>query len=136
MFSDDEVAYLQSQPLARIATQAAGQPDVMPVALEYDGTDLWVGGSGRAVLTTRKFRNIAAGNELVAIVVDDLVSFEPFIARGIRIYGRAEPPIDRVGMIGPGFYTRIRPTESWSWNLSGEPAGEQWYETTHTVHRR
>ena len=38
------------------------------------------------------------------------------IARYIRVYGYAEPPIERVGMLGPGHYIRIRPTLSWSWN--------------------
>lgn len=113
-FTDAEVAYLRSQPLARIATQADGQPDVVPVALEFDGADCWVGGSGQSVLRTRKFRNIAAGNELVALVIDDLVSFDPFVVRGMRIYGRAQPPVERVGMVGPGFYARITPTVSWS----------------------
>jgi PPOX class F420-dependent enzyme/OxyR family protein len=134
-FSDDEVAYLQSQPLARLATRSAdGQPDVVPVSFEFDGTSFWVGGPGSAVLATRKFRNIGAGSEQVAMVVDDMVSFEPFIARGIRIYGRAEQPFERVGLVGPGIYLRITPTISWSWNMAGEPVGDTWYEARRTVH--
>ena len=61
-------------------------------------------------------------------MVDDLPSLEPFIARGIRIYGTAEDPIDRVGMVGPGHYVRVTPTISWSWNLEGAPAGDTWYK--------
>src|SRR5215218_347951 len=38
----------------------------------------------------------------VALVIDDLISFDPFIARGIRIYGEADGPIQRTGMVGPG----------------------------------
>jgi pyridoxamine 5'-phosphate oxidase family protein len=67
-------------------------------------------------------------------VVDDLVSIEPFIARSVRIYGDAEPPVERVGMVGPGHYSRITPRVSWSQNLAGEPAGEQWYPAKRTVH--
>lgn len=37
-------------------------------------------------------------------------------------------------MTGPGWYMRIVPTESWSWNLAGEPAGDPWYPVSHTVH--
>ena len=51
---------------------------------------------------TRKVRNVVGGRTDVALVVDDLVSFEPFVARGIRVYGVAAPPVERVGMIGPG----------------------------------
>ena len=43
-------------------------------------------------------------------MVDDLVSMEPFIARALRVYGDAEPPVERVGMVGPGLYSRITPT--------------------------
>jgi pyridoxamine 5'-phosphate oxidase family protein len=135
-FSDEEIAYLQSQPVARLATvNEDGQPDVVPVAFELDGPHIWVGGVGPGVARTRKFRNIGAGRTKVALVVDDLVSIEPFIARALRVYGDAEPPIERVGMVGPGLYSRITPRVSWSWNLAGEPAGEQWYPANRTLHK-
>ena len=70
----------------------------------------------------------------MSLVVDDLVSMEPFIARAVRVYGDAEPPVERVGMVGPGLHSRITPTVSWSWNLAGEPAGERWYAAKRTVH--
>lgn len=109
-FADEEFAYLRSQPLARLATVGpADQPDVVPVALEFDGTFFWVGGDGRPELETRKFRNVNAGRQKVALVMDDMVSFDPFIARSIRIYGYAEAPFERVGMVGPGIYMRITP---------------------------
>src|SRR5688572_9427798 len=117
-FTEEEITYLQSQPLARLATVgSSAQPDVVPVAFEFDGTDFWVGGSGESVLGTRKFRNIETGYSQVALVIDDLVSFQPFIARGIRVYGEAEGPLERVGLVGSGFYLRITPRVSWSWNL-------------------
>jgi len=134
-FSDEEIAYLQSQPVARLATvNADGQPDVVPVAFELDSPYIWVGGVGPDVAKTRKLRNIGAGRSKVSLVADDLVSMEPFIARAVRVYGDAEPPVERVGMVGPGLYSRITPTVSWSWNLAGEPAGERWYAAKRTVH--
>jgi pyridoxamine 5'-phosphate oxidase family protein len=134
-FTDDELAYLRSQPVARLSTvNADGRPDVVPVAFEVEDSCLWVGGVGASVLKTRKFRNIGAGRAKVSLVVDDVVSMDPFIARGIRVYGDAETPVERVGMMGPGLYSRITPRVSWSWNLAGEPAGEQWYPATRTVH--
>jgi pyridoxamine 5'-phosphate oxidase family protein len=135
-FTDEEIAYLRQQPIARLCTLAAdGQPDAVPVAFEFDGTFFWVGGSGESVLNTRKMRNVQAGSRTVALVIDDLVSLDPFIARGVRIYGDAEPPVERIGLVGPGYYLRITPTISWSWNLAGEPAGDTWYPSRRAVHR-
>lgn len=135
-FTDEEIAYLRSQPIARVATLSDdGQPDVVPLAFEFDGTFFWVGGAGPSVADTRKFRNVRAGNRKVALVIDDMVSFDPFIARCIRIYGDAEQPVERVGMVGPGLYIRITPTISWSWNMAGEAVGGTWYEPRRTVHQ-
>jgi hypothetical protein len=52
-FTPAEVDYLTSHPLARLATVApGGQPDVVPVAFEFDGDAFWVGGNGESVLST------------------------------------------------------------------------------------
>lgn len=135
MFTDEEIAYLRSQPLARVATVGGdGQPDVVPLAFEFDGVAFWVGGIGAAVRGTRKFRNARDGSTRIALVVDDLVSLRPFVARSIRVYGVAEPPAERVGLVGPGLYMRIRPTVSWSWNMAGEPAGDTWYPARKALH--
>jgi pyridoxamine 5'-phosphate oxidase family protein len=118
-FSDEEIAYLRSQRLARIATVSAdGQPDVAPVGFEFDGTYVYVGGMDPA--KTRKFRNVQAGNTSVAIVVDDLVSTSPWTPRYLRIYGEAEL-VQRQGQFGSAAYMRITPTVSWSFNLAGQP---------------
>ena len=120
-FTEEEAAYLRSQPLARIATVGPdGQPDVAPVGFEFDGTYLYVG--GRAPERTRKFLNVKAGQAKVALVVDDLVSTDPWTPRGLRVYGSADL-IEREGRFGPGAYMRITPEISWSWNLAGQPYG-------------
>jgi len=135
-FTPAEIDYLATQPLARFSTtDAEGQPDVVPVAFEVDGADIWIGGTGGSFLSTRKVRNITSGHRNVALVIDDMVSFDPFIARGVRIYGRAEDPVERTGMVGPGWYVRIVPTVSWSWNMQGAPVGDDWYPTSRRVHR-
>jgi pyridoxamine 5'-phosphate oxidase family protein len=68
-FSDEEIAYLRSQRLARIATVAPdGQPDVSAVGFEFDGTHFFVGSHGDPA-TTRKFRNLRAGNTKDAGVI-------------------------------------------------------------------
>lgn len=136
-FTEEEIAYLRSQPLARLATVAPdGRPDVVPLAFEYDGTYFWVGGPGPSVTATRKFRNVGPGPAKVALVVDDLVSPRPFVARSVRVYGLAEQPFTRTGMVGPGTYIRITPTLSWSWNMAGEPAGDEWYPARRATHQR
>jgi pyridoxamine 5'-phosphate oxidase family protein len=118
-FSDEEIAYLRSQRLARIATVSAdGQPDVVPVGFEFDGMHVYVGGMDPA--KTRKFRNVQAGNTKVALVIDDLVSANPWTPRYLRIYGNAQLT-ERPGQFGPGAYMRITPTMSWSFNLEGLP---------------
>ena len=135
-FNDEEIAYRRAQGIARLGTLGPNdQPDAVPVAFEFDGSVFWIGGSGESFLATRKVRNVQAGRTKVALVIDDLASFDPFIARGIRVYGEAEPPVERVGMVGPGFYVRIVPAVSWSWNMAGEPVGDSWYDATRTIHR-
>lgn len=84
-FTQAELDCLASQPLAGLATVGPdGQPDVVPVAVEFDGTGFCICGAGEAVLHTRKTLNGLAGRTAVALGVDDLVSIEPFVARGIR----------------------------------------------------
>ena len=132
-YSEEEVAYLNSQPLARIATVGpGGQPDVAPVGFEFDGTYFWVG--GRAPERTRKFLNVQAGQDKVALVIDDLVSMDPWTPRGLRVYGTAEL-VQRSGRFGPGTYMRITPDISWSWNLDGRAYGGGGSGPRRTVHR-
>src|SRR5260370_29164279 len=88
-FTEDEAAYLKSQPLARIATVGPdGQPDVTPVSFEFDGTYFYVG--GWAPERTRRFRKVKAGNTKVALGGDDLGSADPWTPRVLRRLGTAE----------------------------------------------
>jgi pyridoxamine 5'-phosphate oxidase family protein len=120
-FNVQEIEYLTSQPLCRLATvDADGQPDVVPVGLEWDGEFFYIG--GRDPASTRKVRNVRAGNDRVALVVDDLVATSPWTPRFLRVYGRARV-VERDGRFGPGVYLRITPEVSWSWNLGAEPLG-------------
>lgn len=119
-FNQEESTYLRTQRLARIATVSPdGQTDVVPVGYQFDGNYLYVGGMNP--VKSRKFRNVRAGNTKVALVIDDLVSVNPWTVRGLRIYGIAEIVVRQEGQFGPGHYMRITPTVSWSWNLDGRP---------------
>ncbi|MEV0366573.1 PPOX class F420-dependent oxidoreductase [Nocardia fusca] len=132
-FTEEEVAYLCSQPLARVATVGPdGQPDVAPVGYEFDGTHIYIGGHDPA--RTRKYRNVEHGHTKVALVIDDLVSTDPWAPRYLRVYGTAEL-VERAGQFGTASYMRITPTVSWSFNLSGRafsPGDVQVRRTVHT----
>jgi pyridoxamine 5'-phosphate oxidase family protein len=118
-FSEDELRYLKAQPLARLATvDADGQPDVVPVGITIEGPYIYIAGLDNA--KTRKYRNVRDGNPKVSLVVDDLVSTQPWAPRFVRIYGTADI-VERDGELGKQPYLRILPTVSWSWNLDGRP---------------
>lgn len=125
--TDTERAYLQSQPLGRLATvDAAGAPQNNPVGvfLDEETGDIVVG--GHAMGATRKFRNVGASAQ-VALVIDDLVSTDPWTVRGLEIRGTAvalsdvDPPVP--------FMSRevIRVTPTWvaAWGLDPEVQGTQ-----------
>jgi pyridoxamine 5'-phosphate oxidase family protein len=117
MFTEKESDYLNSQRLSRIATvDPTGQPDVTPVGFEFDGNVFYIGGHNFS--NTRKYKNVQAGHNKIALVVDDLRSIDPWYPRGIRIYGTAEL-VEREGRLGHGVYLRITPQVSWSWNVEG-----------------
>jgi pyridoxamine 5'-phosphate oxidase family protein len=113
-FAQEEVAFIQAQRLARIATvDDDGQPDVVPVGFEFDGTYFNIGGLQPA--NTRRHHNVSAGNHKVALVIDDVAPTEGWSPRFLRVYGIAE-------VVGGDYpYLRVTPTISWSSNLSGEP---------------
>lgn len=132
MFTEKEIAYLISQPLARLATvDQDGQPDNSAVVFRLDGQTIIIGGMKMAA--TRKYKNVAAGNNKIAIIVDDLVSIDPWQPRGIRIFGTAEA-LDHGGPFGDGHQLRITPTISWSWNVEGPSMIDGRFAPHRTVH--
>jgi pyridoxamine 5'-phosphate oxidase family protein len=125
MFSPEELAFLASQRLARLGTVATdGQPDVDAVGFQFDGARFYV--VGRRLEATRKYKNIAAGNAKVSLIIDDLETVQPWRPRGIKLHGRAEL-IERGGRAS----IAITPVVSWSWGLGGE----QFREGKFTPHK-
>jgi pyridoxamine 5'-phosphate oxidase family protein len=118
MFSEKELAYLKSPPLARIATASSdGQPDVAPVGFEFDGTYFYIGGLD--IKRTLKYKNTLS-NPRATLVVDDLESTDPWMPRGIKVRGFTEI-VERQGRFGVRPYIRIKPEIKWSWGMD-EPA--------------
>jgi pyridoxamine 5'-phosphate oxidase family protein len=120
-FTDAEVAYLKSQRLGRLATVGAdGQPHVVPVGFRYDPTKdvIEIGGHG-GFAKRKKYRDVLH-NPLVAFVVDDVPSVDPWTVRGIEIRGQAEISATGGTSLGPGFdpeMFRIRPRRVVSWGI-------------------
>ena len=115
MFSESELEYLKSQRLARITTvDTDGQPTVDAVGFSLDGDQILIG--THSPVLTRKYRNVLDGNTRVALIVDDLLSTQPWRPRGVKIHGVAEV-VERTGHFGPGSYLVITPTVSWSWGI-------------------
>ena len=133
-YSTPEIEFLKSQRLARIATVSKeGQPEVVPVAFEFDGRYFYVGSHSQDIfLRTRKYKSVRDGNVRVGLVIDDLESVDPWKPRGVKLFGTAEV-VERNGMFGPGKYLRITPKISWSWGIPGLKVkkGEWSHKTVH-----
>jgi pyridoxamine 5'-phosphate oxidase family protein len=111
IFTEAEVAYLRSQRLARLATSSAsGQPDVAAVTFALDGDSIVSGGFD--ITKTVRYGNLR-GNPRAVIVVDDLVSTDPWTPRGIKVRGAAAIEEHRSGL-----RVRITPEVIWSWGLN------------------
>lgn len=123
-FTDAEIAYLQSQPLGRLATVGPeSQPHVVPLSFRYNPEldTIDIGGHGFA--TRKKYRDVQR-NPRVALVVDDLASITPWHPRGIEIRGEVELVSSGGEGIGPGFdpeMFRVHPKRIVSWGLEGDP---------------
>jgi pyridoxamine 5'-phosphate oxidase family protein len=134
VFTEKELAYLRSQPLGRLATVSPdGQPDNAAVGYTVEGDGSIVIG-GMDIARSRKGRNVAAGNERVAFIVDDLESVRPWRPRGIRIYGTARL-VQEDGPIG-GSYLRVTPEVSWSWDIEGPSMTDEGWRPHRTEHER
>jgi pyridoxamine 5'-phosphate oxidase family protein len=133
LLSKPEVDYLKTQHLARVATVSPkGQPEVSPVGFEWDGKYFFVGTHDAAFFPkTQRVKNISRGSILVSLVVDDQVSVDPWVVRGIKVLGKAEI-VEHAGIFGPGKYLRISPRVSVSWGIEPQKPGE--WSSSRKVH--
>ncbi len=121
-FSSDEIAYLQSQRLGRIATVGpGGQPHVVPVTYRYNPATDTIDVSGHGGFAHQKKWRDVQHHPKVAIVVDDIASYKPWKVRGVEIRGEAETLLIGGETVRPGFDAemfRIKPTRVVSWGLN------------------
>jgi len=98
-----EIDYLAGQLLGRLATAGAdGRPHVVPVSFRWNAELATLDAGGHRVATTKKYRDVQA-NGYAAIVVDDLVSTDPWTPRMLEIRGRAEAVPTGGADLGPGY---------------------------------
>lgn len=89
-FKPDEIAFLNSADLGRLATvQRDGTVQNSPVGFTYNDALGTIDISGYHMSQSQKFRNIGSNNT-VAFVVDDIVSRDPWRVRCLEIRGTAE----------------------------------------------
>ena len=126
LFTEPEIAYLNSQSLCRLATAGRdGHPHVVPTSFHYNaGTDtIDIGGHGFA--TRKKWRDVGH-NPWVSLVVDDIVSVQPWEVRMLEVRGEAERLEQGGSQIRPGFdeaMFRIHPRRIVSFGLNRDESG-------------
>lgn len=120
IFTELELAYLNSQRLGRLATvQRNGQPQASPVGFAWNPALSVIDIGGYRMAVTQKFRNLAS-NPKVALVIDDLVSPDPWTVRCLEIRGEAEAlgePDQPAVHLGDGAIVRIHPRKIISWGI-------------------
>jgi pyridoxamine 5'-phosphate oxidase family protein len=123
VFSDQEIAYMASQRLGRLATVGAdGQPHVVPVAFRHnpDTDTIDIGGHG-GFATRKKWRDVLATGR-ASIVIDDVLA--PWTTRAIEIRGTAETLASGGESVQPSFdpeLIRITPSRIVTWGIADNP---------------
>jgi pyridoxamine 5'-phosphate oxidase family protein len=113
-FTNRELEYLTErlpERLGRIATVGKdGSPHVVPVGWrfnpEHDSIDI----GGMNLAASKKFKDVRRSGR-ASIVIDELVSVDPWQPRGIEIRGRAE------ALEGDRPRIRIHPERIVSWGI-------------------
>lgn len=120
--TDTDVAYLQSQFLGRLATAGRdGKPHVVPVGVFYNRGHGTVDIGGFRFGERKKYRDVQQ-NGFAAVVIDDLVSTDPWVVRMLEIRGRAEALATGGAELRDGFadeMIRIHPDRVNRYNLDG-----------------
>lgn len=124
VFTDNELAYLNSERLARLATiRPEGTPQIAPVGFRYNAELDVIDIGGQSLSQTKKFRNIL-GNPNVSIVIDDVLP--PWQPRGLEIRGTAHTlPTGGNALFGENYpvdeaIIRITPVQIVGWGLDKE----------------
>jgi pyridoxamine 5'-phosphate oxidase family protein len=128
-FTENELEYLRGQSLARVATaDRNGSPHVVPVGFRVSDDTAAIEFGGANLAGSKKWRDLQA-NPKIAIVIDDLVTVDPWVPRGIEVRGRAELHDSGDGEnFGARGWVRVVPERVTSWGIEGpafSPAGRR-----------
>ena len=120
-FTSEEIAYLQSQRLGRLATVSkTGEPHVVPVSFRYNPEQDSIDIGGHNIVPTKKYRD-AVSYGRVAFVVDDVQP--PWKPRMIEVRGTVEGLPEGGKAIMENFspeILRITPTHIISFGLNSD----------------
>ena len=120
-FTPEEIAYLQSQRLGRLATVSEkGEPHVVPVGFRYNPEQDSIDIGGHNIVPTKKYRD-AVRYGRVAFVVDDVLP--PWKPRMIEVRGTVEGLPEGGKAIVEAFspeILRITPTRIISFGLNSD----------------
>ncbi|MFD5180532.1 PPOX class F420-dependent oxidoreductase [Nocardia sp. NPDC058379] len=120
-FTTNEQQFLAEAGIGRLATVSPDgvvQNNPTNYRLNPDGT---IDIGGMRMRTSRKYRNVEAGSR-VSFVIDQQVSLEPYVIRGIEVRGKAEtladeePPFPHQERV----ILRIHPERIISWGIDGD----------------
>jgi pyridoxamine 5'-phosphate oxidase family protein len=124
VFTPEEIEYLKSQRLGRLATvNPEGRPQNSPVGFRYNAELDTIDIGGRYMSKTKKYRNLSQ-NPNVAFVVDDVLP--PWQPRCVEIRGTAEAlPTGGKHIFGENYEAdeaiiRITPLQIITWGVGGE----------------
>lgn len=114
-FSAAEIEYLHAETdgprLARLATVGKeGTPHVVPVGWSVDEQLEVVEIRGYTMVGSKKYRDVQHSGR-AAIVIDEVLSTDPWTVRGIEIRGRAD------AVEAPEALIRVHPDRVVSWGL-------------------
>lgn len=120
-FTAQEIEYLGSQRLGRLATLSAlGEPHVVPVGFRYNAELDTIDIGGHNIGKSKKFRDVARDGR-VAFVVDDVLP--PWKPRGVEVRGLAEVLAEGGKQIRQAFddeLIRITPRRIISWGVESD----------------
>ncbi|MGZ3636354.1 MAG: PPOX class F420-dependent oxidoreductase [Ktedonobacterales bacterium] len=120
-FTAQEIEYLGSQRLGRLATLSAlGEPHVVPVGFRYNAELDTIDIGGHNIGKSKKFRDVARDGR-VAFVVDDVLP--PWKPRGVEVRGLAEVLAEGGKLIMQDFddeLIRITPRRIISWGVESD----------------
>ena len=124
IFSTEEIDYMASQRLGRIATVGRdGQPHVVPTSFRYNAEQDAIDVGGLRMSQTKKFRDVERTGR-ASIVIDDVQP--PWKPRMIEIRGRAETVATGGKELNESFedaIVRIHPERIVSFGIAGEQPG-------------